>query len=314
MEFLAIQNFENYPEIEHDFERNLFNEKVHLLSRSTEGWTYFLLKNQNLIVARTVFKILDQEAINPYRSTFGGIEFSGRLNKSELENFVKLTLSYLNSIGIKSVSLILPPHFIDPNKTKLLESVLRGFNFIEAYKDLNQHIEIDQNTFEAKIIPAQKRRLKKCITANFVFKILDISYLDEYFEMYVASRTRKNYPISLDKASIGKLLNDFPIEFKLMGILDKNKLIAASIIVKVNPRTVYYFLPADHVEYLTYSPMVFLLKSVYDYCQTNHIHFFDLGISSVKGKFPFGFNLANFKENCGAIVSDKREFALKISN
>jgi lipid II:glycine glycyltransferase (peptidoglycan interpeptide bridge formation enzyme) len=67
--------------------------------------------------------------------------------------------------------------------------------------------------------------------------------------------------------------------------------------------SLYYFLPATGVDFLSESPMVFLIVAMANWCKERNIQFLDLGISSVEGHLQQG--LYDFKKRMGAKDSEK---------
>jgi len=82
-------------------------------------------------------------------------------------------------------------------------------------------------------------------------------------------------------------------------------MLAATVVVIVNKKIAYHFMPASHVDFQDYrkfSPMVFLVENLYKWCQENSIVTLDLGTSYVEMKMKT--SLAQFKENIGGKPSE----------
>ncbi len=311
MQVIQISDFAHYPDFTHDFERNFFNEPPYLISKSENFWQYFCLIENKIVLARIVFFVQNNVAINPHHATFGGIESSEKLSDEDLLSFLKNIIESFQNTGIEAISILSWPSFLNPSLHQQQEMALKATGFDVLYIDQNHFLKIDETPFTNKIHLSEKRRLKKAKRLNLSFSFLDASYIDTFYELLTAARKRKNYTVSSTKTEIIKLLT-FQ-EVKLCGVFDGEILIAACILTQQNQRSVYYFLPADHPDYLQTSPMVFLIANIYEYCQAQKIEFFDLGISSVSGRFPFGKNLAIFKERCGAESSEKKCYQIDLT-
>ena len=130
--------------------------------------------------------------------------------------------------------------------------------------------------------------------------------MSDYFLLLANARSRKNIPLSLSLPAIEELFKKFPKNFFLFGILDAQILIAACVGVKINERILYYFLPADHPNYLTDSPSVMLIEQLGEWAKLRGFKLLDLGISSVNGVLNEG--LYQFKQKLGGIESEKVVF------
>ena len=98
------------------------------------------------------------------------------------------------------------------------------------------------------------------------------------------------------------------IEYLSKGVMDNDKLIAAAISVRVSKEILYNFYHADEFTYRSSSPMVMLIKEIYEYCQRNKIQILDLGISTKNGLINQG--LFNFKKSLGCSVTEKNTYGL----
>ena len=154
--------------------------------------------------------------------------------------------------------------------------------------------------------------MKKCKKAAFTFEELSNPDFETIHQLIVKARNRKHFPVSLKLEELKKLFTDFPEEFKLFAVKDQETIIATcvGVIVRENEQDnkgiLYYFMPADHSDYLNYSPTTMLVDGLYQYCQQNGFVLLDLGISTSKGIPNEG--LIRFKHNLGAVDSHKFSF------
>ncbi len=107
-----------------------------------------------------------------------------------------------------------------------------------------------------------------------------------------------------------RMFHDFPDRYSLFVVKDGETTIAAAVGVKVRTDLLYNFLPADHPEYLGYSPVVLLNKGMYEYCRTNGYKIYDLGIATSGGIRNEG--LIRFKEHLGGILSHKYSYSIRL--
>lgn len=102
----------------------------------------------------------------------------------------------------------------------------------------------------------------------------------------------------------------FPDEYLLFGVFDEEKMIAASVSIKVCQRILYCFYIGDDLEYRSQSPVTVLVAGIYEYCRVNNFFVLDLGLSTEKGIVNKG--LYTFKKSFGAVESPKLTFVKKL--
>ena len=91
-------------------------------------------------------------------------------------------------------------------------------------------------------------------------------------------------------------------------VYDIDMLIAVGVTIKINQDILYTFYLADNQQYLKYSPTIYLLSGIYEYCQQENIKLLDLGIATDKGILNEG--LARFKRSLGGKLSQKKTYSL----
>lgn len=291
------------PAISFDFERYLFNEPRHLISQGGELCYTFLMFDSETAVARFSCFVEEGRGLSPRRATFGGIEFSETLDDNTLDSFVWQIVDWAKDKPLHSLQITLYPEAYSPLLVQRLQKSLTRYGFLVLFSEQNQHLIIDGNSFANGLHHSNRRRLKKCEQAGFEFKALTISYLPDFYKLLTEARNSKNYPISLSLDELVALFEQFPHDFLLFGVFDQQRLISACVAVRINARILYYFLPADSLDYLHFSPSVMLIDGLYRYGQQNSFELLDLGISSLKGQLNQG--LWQFKQRLGALESEK---------
>jgi lipid II:glycine glycyltransferase (peptidoglycan interpeptide bridge formation enzyme) len=128
----------------------------------------------------------------------------------------------------------------------------------------------------------------------------DLSFL---FSMV---RMEKGYSLSMSLQQILEVSRKLPGMYRIFTVCAGEEIIAASIMVVINPAILYNFYPASAEGWKKESPMVFLLSEVYKYCQNHGYGILDLGTSWLNGKS--NRSLIDFKENVGGLLSYRRSF------
>ena len=256
-----------------------------------------------------VLFIKDENALSPFRAPYGGFELDADTNESELNVLVEEILAFCKSKDLKKITIVSHPDCYDPEKSIIIKNVLLKNDFLISTTELNYHLIVDNTGFESKIHSSEKRKLKKCRDMNFSFSSSGNDY-HEMYQLIVACRKRKGFPISMNKEEFSKMFESFPDRYIPFTLRDGDKLIATAIGVKVNDHILYNFLPADYEQYLSYSPMVLLKAEMYRYCQDHQITMLDYGIGTAAGIKNEG--LIRFKENMGGLMSHKNTYEIML--
>ena len=233
--------------------------------------------------------------------------------------------------GLGVVKITSYPFSYAPEQAHTLTQVLLQQNFTIKNSEITHFIEVNKQKFSENISPAAQRRLKKCQkNPNFVFEKYILSddldekrkQLNTCYAIFIENRQRKNYPISIDFESLFRLFCEFPDEHTIFVVKDltenssensdensneiSTKIISFSVAIRINKEILYHFIPADVAGYEAFSPMVFLINGMYEFCQKEEIKILDLGISTDNGTPNYG--LIRFKKSLGAKSSLKLTF------
>lgn len=311
----------------------LFNKTPHLFlqKNNDENISFFslFLEDNNKIYARfNVFfdkRNNPKTAFSPLKMPFGGIECYEDLSYEKLYFFVNEIQKFCEEKLTKLLKITFYPFSYVPEQAHTLTQVLLQQNFSITNSEITHFIEIDKQNFIEKIDVSAKRRIKKCKNnPNFIFEKLILSddleekkqQLSVCHNIFVENRRRKNFPISIDFEGFVRLFCEFPDEHTIFVVKDltkdlaerqaENQIIAFSVAIRINKSILYHFIPADVVGYEVFSPMIFLINGMYEYCQKEQIKILDLGISTAGGEPNFG--LIRFKKSLGAKSSLKLTF------
>lgn len=290
-----------------DFEPYLYNSPQFLELSATSPSTFYILQpKKKKVLARCHFFIIDTAAFSSYRSPFGGMEMHERLSLDLISKFIAFIEKALKSKGVKTIRITQSPFVYSPGSTsKITNSYLRA-GYQITHPDLNHHISINNQGFGQKIYPMERRKLKKALEKEFVFMEESIDALEKVYAFIQLCRKEKQQNLNIALADLHNAMEAMPESYKIFIVKEGDELIAASIIVLVNKRIAYNFLPASLSTHNKWSPMVFLLNHIYEWCQVKSIEIFDLGISSV-GNTPQS-SLIQFKERMGGEAGLKCTF------
>jgi hypothetical protein len=254
---------------------------------------------------------LFNELVSPPRAPFGGIQCDPDCSRHELEFLLSCISAFVARRSGKSLTIKTAPTCYHANSHNLLHCCYErnGFTALETHS--NHFIPVDSHNFVEKIRPAEKRRLLKCKNAGYATSTGKKIELEEAYSFLTHCRNQADYKIPLSLCQMRQLACQLPAHLLLFGIFDDDKMIALSISLKVSDDILYNFLVADHPEYRTFSPVVLLTETIYNFCQQHKISIIDLGIS-VDENAEAKPSLSRFKKNIGGQECEKITYRLTL--
>ncbi len=288
--------------------RFLFNQKVFLQHQSVEKLVSFRLDYipENRLVALVHIFIQQEEAISPWRGTFGGIEYLHTVSEEVIIFFLNRVDFFLHQNGIASLRLVTMPHSYMPIYMYSLPAILLRHGYTVSIEDINYHIPISTPTLLPRMHSSEKRRIHKCQQAGMIFEEPQTPDLAVVYAFIRQARIRKGFPITLTYEDFVQLFERLPEVYRIFIVRDQDSLAALTVTVKISETVLYNFYPADNEHYLSYSPSVFLLANLYEKAYQEGYTLLDLGIATDKGQVNHG--LMRFKKNMGGEPSTRLTF------
>lgn len=295
---LALNSFESF----------LFNDPRLFHQQQCSDYAVLnLISDKEECLARCVLFFKDNQAYSPFRAPFGSIEFSDETTLQQLEYFIEELEKFLKEKQIVKFKIVSYPECYAPEKATLLSYCLLKQGYTIPLAELNYHLQVtNEENLISNFHDSEKRRYKKCVEQGFVADVEQPTDVTEAFELIKKARESKGYPVSMKPEEFAKLFKEFPKDYFLFTVRDKDKLIAAATGVRISSNILYYFLPADDADYKNYSPTVLLIKGMHDFCLQHNITILDLGIASSDAVPNYG--LINFKQHLGGKPSLKYTF------
>lgn len=309
-EFLADQLPFGYA---YNFDNYLFNKIRHISGQGIDTRAdYFIVNNvKKRIEGKIHFLIKDGVAYSPYKSLFGSFEINPRMHPNLLPEFWSFIESDLNKRDIVRVEIVNHAECYSPKKTEMVRKALELSGFSTTLTATNHHIEINDRPLESRMHLMEVRKLKKCKGLGYTFAEESKEKAEEVYDFLERCRTEQNLKVSISKRKFFEYLEDFPQSYPFFSIKYQQKLLAATIAVKVHRNILYSFLPGSLRQYNPHSPAVMLNEGLYRYCQDQKIELLDLGISTEKDGTEQK-SLAEFKERMGAKTSFKYFFEKRL--
>jgi hypothetical protein len=299
----SINTGENLPSA---FEGFFFNETEFISQVSSEvKFTFIDSDKDSGIKARFTLFINGSEGLSPLRAPFGSFEFVPDYPEQELKKFIRYIDTFAGEKKLSMITITSWPDCYSPERAILLKKCLLENAYQVIIEDQNYHLETGQS-FESLVHVSEKGKLNKCARAGFKFSTGSITDISKIHNLVSKARKQRGHPLSMSLADYSKMFERFPDRYILFTLYDQDKLIAACTGVKINSRILYNFLGADDPAYKSYSPMVMLMKGVYEYCTGHHYGIFDLGIGTAGGVPNPG--LIQFKKYLGGKFSHKHTY------
>ncbi|MBR9997766.1 MAG: GNAT family N-acetyltransferase [Cyclobacteriaceae bacterium] len=299
--FQAEENQHNPPLTDPVF---IFNE-IQYLSLWPEKIISCYLRNRHSgsITGFCHFQCENKTAWSLYQAPFASVYLKEDIGFGIIGSFVSSMIDFLGERGISKICLKHYPDFYSVSPPDKLITALLFAGFQIKQTDINHALIISEQPFEVSVHAMQRRRILKCASRGYLFQHHENNELEFLFKKIQELRMQKNIPVKITLERLKVLVDRFPDQYHLFSVQDNGRIIAITLMVSVNSTTLYNFLPASDEKYSTSSPMVYLIKNLYEYALSHHYRYIDLGVSSIKNQPQSG--LINFKENLGGVPGIK---------
>lgn len=291
-----------------DYEPSVFNMEAHRKLQSGNGWHsfHFLRKDKKKVLASVHFCVKDGLALSPYSAPYGSFELSLAITTSQLFEFIGFWEKKLRNLGVEKIEIKSYPEQYSIHSHNTLTVLLFNYQFNIKNAELGACIKITDSGFMDIIDPWEKRKLKQAVKAGLKFKSIKNSEIDKTYNFIRSCRLERGQGLSMTLKDLKRTFEKLERYFVLFGVYQENKLVAASIAIKVNNKVLYNFYSAHSKLSEKLSPMVLLINGVYSWCGKHRIELLDMGTSALGGK-P-NFSLIDFKLRLGAAPSMKLTF------
>lgn len=238
------------------------------------------------------------------RSSFGGLDHSPGVSTETLSLFIESALQLASLEGYSIFRIRSYPACYGPENWQQQDEVLQRQGFRAVIRDINMHLDLQAPDFRTNLNADEYRYLNRADRVGWHFKRLDFeNYITSAYEILLAARSVKGYPISMNLEELVKMHRIFPENYLLFGVFEGEKMISTAVCIRVNNEILYDFFHGDRPEYRGGSPVVYLIAELFQYAKSEGYRLLDLGICSSAGQRNTG--LCRFKENLGGIESPK---------
>jgi hypothetical protein len=292
------------------FEETLFNQEKHRELQAKNGWNSFHIVANQKVFGSIHFFIENQIAKSPLRAPYGSLEASEKIDESVVQRFISFIVKHFSSTEINELIIKTAPALYNTSLSANLKESFHESGFEIETSDIQSVIAVSDDQLTSRFHYSEKKRLQKCNSRNLVFQKLPMESAGRVYDFITRCRLEKGFSISMTFEQLETAMKLFPENYLFFVVLDGNKVIAASICIRVSETILYdYAHDHDHV-YNNLSPVVFLVNGIYNYCQENGVELLDLGTSLSNGKLKV--SLFEFKTRLGATVTEKLTYRKQI--
>jgi hypothetical protein len=208
-------------------------------------------------------------------------------------NFLKQVSEVLLKHKIKKVTIKQCPYF---DSYGIQENIFLKGGFLVQRLEIDSFIKVDEE-YEQKLPSRKSRKLRSLKRSNLIAEQIPLSHLSEVYSFILNARQKKNYDLSLCFEEVQKIASAFPDRVFLFSVKDEERMVAASICLRVKKDWLYDFYHDHDAAYDAESPLVLLMDLIYEFCGNSSIHWIELGTSMSGDQVNEG--LLTFKEGLG---------------
>ncbi len=283
----------------------LFQEFRHILQENNEKmYSFYLIKKKSYeIHAQMCGNLYNSTFYTRQKATFGSISMKKGIDFEVLKGFWEKIEEFLKGIDTKKIIIKHYPSIYDTENSVLLGKILEQKGFLKI-TELNYILPLENiDFFQKNLHNSNFRHLKKAQKQGFSFEKMLFEQATQVYDFIYAHRTRKGYPMTMQQTDFVQLWADFPNETLVFALKDDEIVVALCVFLAIHKDILYYFYPADNVDYQHLSPMTFLVHCVYEYALEMGFKMIDLGIATENGE-P-NISLMSYKQHLGGIVGEK---------
>ena len=291
------------------FEPFLYNQEAYLRLKEGERHSFYAVDHRRQqVLARIHFLLAPddagrQRAVSLPQSPFGSVEYGASADSSVLLAFVEFVVDALQALQVSAIEIRDCIAAYRSEGSDGLVQVLNEVGFEKKEVMANHHIWIDDQPLEKVMHRMERKKLRKCKKASFVFREEPLSQLTFYYRFLSECRLEKGWNLSMSLETTKQVVRKLPDSYKIFALYDSHQCIAACLGVVVNHHIFYDFYHDALQAYAAFSPVVMLVTNMYYHLRSRNIKILDMGTSLTPG-------LQSFKAHLGGQPSSKVTFVM----
>ncbi|MNB82058.1 hypothetical protein D3C81_208690 [compost metagenome] len=293
--------------------RCLFN-KPHFIRHQNDVQQSFTLvfclvkQSDNTPLATLDFshKEHSQQWFSPVTGAFSHMESVKSLTFSEAELFIEQICHYLiKEYGAEKFIWRLPPLYYDARNTNKWLNALLRLGWTISRHDLNFHLMTgDGKTFRSGLGKSKRNELNRLARNPVHFRIAEsIDEISHIYHVISENHVAQGYPMTMSLSALLALHEVAKDDVIFCCLIRNEQLLAGAILLRLDEDSLYIFNWGENPANRCETPVTRLAEALYEYAQTQHYQFLDIGISTEDSVPNQG--LVNFKSNIGCDITQK---------
>jgi len=244
------------------------------------------------------------EARSGARGPFGAFfVVHNPLPTSLADAVVAATDDAMRSFGIERTRVTLPPAAHEPGRHAGWMNAYQRHGYQALAPDLNFHVHVDGVALPDRMNSGNRAVVRTAERKGMVARLLEPSERSRAYDVNVENRLRRGRPVTMSLEALLTMDAALPGALRWFGVFAAERMIAASICMRLSPDILYVFYLGDVDGVAKLSPVTLLVAHVHEWCRAQSIALLDLGIATEGGVPNEG--LMAYKRNLGFEVSPK---------
>ncbi len=216
---------------------------------------------------------------------------------------VAATDDAMRGLGLERTRVTLPPAAHEPGRhAEWMNAYLRhGYQALAP--ELNFHVRVDGVSLPDRMNSGNRAVVRTAERKGMVARLLEPDERPRAYDVNVENRLRRGRPVTMSLDALVTMDAALPGALLWFGVFAAERMIAASICMRLSPDVLYVFYLGDVDGVAKLSPVTLLVAHVHEWCRAQSIALLDLGIATEGGVPNEG--LMAYKRNLGFEVSPK---------
>jgi len=219
------------------------------------------------------------------------------------ERMLAATEEELRSRGITRLRVTLPPAAHEPDVHAEWMNVYLRRGYVAFPPDLNFQVEVTATPLAERMNSGNRAVVRTAERKGLFARLLRPTERADAYAVNVQNRARRGRRMTMTLSALLEMDHAIPGALHWFGVFGGERMIAASVCMRLSPRICYVFYlgEVDGVE--RQSPVTLLVSHIHEWCRDQGIALLDLGIATEAGVPNEG--LMAYKRNLGFEISPK---------
>lgn len=293
----------------------ILSDNFKVLGGDVQGFSYFLMDLESESDTTMLYQWIrkgkikasikvsvqsDGNAVSLPKLPFGGFWISGSIHSEELEQFICNILEHLKSLHCVRFEITQAPKPYE-KYSELVGNILYKVGF-EVLNIQTHQLFLGEKKIRKEVENLQEKKNKTAKNKDISFyrgKIKNFGFLQEIRNW----NSKKGYAILFDDAKLINQASLFPDRYFQISVFYKNQPIAHSMVVKLVPESLYYYLSASCPQANLSIGGELIIQNLFELAVEQKCDFIDFGTSEIDSEL--NHRLIFFKSRFSNDLSNK---------